>query len=78
MSTLAYCAFEMVGDISKKKRQKIHNYLLSNHVSKGIDTNGLGFVEIAIPHFGILNKILQTFINPNHQKSITMSISSTN
>lgn len=62
MSTLAYCAFEMVGEISKNKRQKIHNYLLSNHVSTGIDANGLGFVELAIPHFGILNQILQTFI----------------
>lgn len=62
MSTLAYCAFEMVGEISKNKRQKIHNYLSSNHVSKGIDANDLGFVEIAISHFGILNQILQKSI----------------
>lgn len=50
MFILAYCAFLRVGEITKTN-SKTHHYLLAKHVSQGIDTNGLGFVDIAIPHF---------------------------
>lgn len=50
MFILAYCAFLRVTEITKTK-SKTHHYLLTKHVSKGIDKNGLGFVDIAIPHF---------------------------
>lgn len=42
--------FQWVGEITKTN-SKAHLYLLAKHVSKGIDANGLGFVDIAIPHF---------------------------
>lgn len=47
---LAYFAFLRVGEITKTN-SKTHHYLLAKHFSKGIDENGLGFVDIAIPHF---------------------------
>lgn len=50
MFTLAYCAFSRVGNIIKTNT-KTHHYLLAKHVSKGIDANGLRFMDIAIPHF---------------------------
>lgn len=50
MFILAYCAFLRVGEITKTN-SKTHHHLLAEHVSKGIDANGLGFVDIAIPHF---------------------------
>lgn len=77
MFNLAYCAFLRVGEITKIN-SKTHHYLLAKHVSKGIDANGLGFVDIAIPHF---KHSKSNFYNnssyPKQQKSFTMSISST-
>lgn len=46
----AYCAFLKVGEIIKTN-SKTHHYLSAKHVSKGTDAKGLGFVDIAIPHF---------------------------
>ncbi|XP_062602257.1 uncharacterized protein LOC134263918 [Saccostrea cucullata] len=50
MFILAYCAFLRVGEITKTN-SKTHHYLLAKHVSKGNKTNGIGFLELAIPHF---------------------------
>lgn len=47
---MEYCPFLRVGEITKTN-SKTHHYLLAKHVSKGIDANGQGFLEITIPHF---------------------------
>jgi integrase len=50
MFILAYCTFLRVGEITKTN-SKTHHYLLAKHVSMGIDAEGLGFLDITIPHF---------------------------